>query len=189
MFMKSGRDYYSGDSDLLQRSLLALFCSIRCPGDLILKTYDLARALRDAGIPVIGGFHTPMEKECLRFLLRGTLPIVVCPARGIEAMRIPREWKEPIDQGRLLIASPFPAQEKRVTAKLADQRNRFVVEHATSIFVSYAEQGGKTEALCQSAIDSGKQVFTFDHEENANLLGMGARRLEIEAVNAGFDEW
>ena len=26
--------------------LLALFCSNRCPGDLILKTYDLARAMR-----------------------------------------------------------------------------------------------------------------------------------------------
>jgi hypothetical protein len=34
-----------------------------------LKTYDLARDLRDADVPVIGGFHTPMEKECLRLLL------------------------------------------------------------------------------------------------------------------------
>ena len=55
-----------GNLDLLEEPLTALFCSQRCPGDLILKTYDIVRAMRDAGIPVIGGFQTPMEKECLR---------------------------------------------------------------------------------------------------------------------------
>ena len=60
-----------GDSEILNLEYTALFCSVRCPGDLILKTYDLARAMREAGTPVIGGFQTPMEKECLRLLLRG----------------------------------------------------------------------------------------------------------------------
>ena len=78
-----------GNLGLLGMPLTALFCSNRCPGDLILKTYDLARAMRDAGVPVIGGFHTPMDRECLRLLMRGTQPVVVCPARGIDNMRIP----------------------------------------------------------------------------------------------------
>src|SRR5574341_192332 len=73
-----------GDVDILQRKKLALFCSVRCPGALILQTYNLARALRDAGVTVISGFHSPMEKECLTLLLRGTQPVIVCPARGIE---------------------------------------------------------------------------------------------------------
>ena len=60
-----------GNLSLLDEPLTALFCSNRCPGDLILKTYDLTRAMRDAGIPVIGGFQTSMELECLRLLLRG----------------------------------------------------------------------------------------------------------------------
>ena len=80
---------HRGNLRLLKEPLTALFCSNRCPGDLILKTYDLARAMRDAGISVIGGFQTPMEKECLRLLLRGSQPVVYCPARGIEKMRIP----------------------------------------------------------------------------------------------------
>jgi hypothetical protein len=54
----------AGNLDLLGCRLLGLFCSIRCPGDAIVQTYDLVRAVRDAGIPVIGGFHSPMEKEC-----------------------------------------------------------------------------------------------------------------------------
>lgn len=54
-----------GNLDILHRPKLALFCSIKCPGRLILRTYDLAQALRDAGEVVIGGFHSPMERECL----------------------------------------------------------------------------------------------------------------------------
>ena len=69
---------------ILDADLTALFCSGQCPGDVILTMDDLARAMWDAGVPVIGGFLSPMEKECLRLLLRGRRPVVVCPARGIE---------------------------------------------------------------------------------------------------------
>ncbi len=34
-----------GDAVILKRPLLALVCSVRCPGDLILKAYDTAKAL------------------------------------------------------------------------------------------------------------------------------------------------
>ena len=37
-----------GNLDLLDSAPLALFCSVRCPGRLILQTYDLAQALRAA---------------------------------------------------------------------------------------------------------------------------------------------
>src|SRR5436305_574095 len=30
-----------------------------------LKTVDLASTMRDAGIPVVSGFQSPIEKECL----------------------------------------------------------------------------------------------------------------------------
>src|SRR2546427_1298866 len=108
-----------GNLDILRQKKLALFCSVKCPGNLILQTYDLARALRDAGIPVIGGFHSPMEKECLALLLRGTQPVVVCPARGIENIRLPAAWKHPLAEGRLLILSPFERKHRRATAGLA----------------------------------------------------------------------
>ena len=74
---------YLGNLRLLDEPLTALFCSSRCPGDLILKTYDIAKAMRSAGVPVIGGFQTPMEKECLRLLLRGEQPVVVCPPEAL----------------------------------------------------------------------------------------------------------
>ena len=81
-----------GNLDILDKKLLGLFCSVKCPGNVILKTYDMARELRDAGIAVISGFHSPIEKDCLDLLLKGTQPIAICPARGIENMRIPNAW-------------------------------------------------------------------------------------------------
>lgn len=137
-----------GDSRLLQHALLGFACSTRCPGDVILQTYDLARALRDAGVPVIGGFHSPMEKECLDLLLRGRQPVVLCPAREIERMRIPTAWRPAVEEGRLLIASPFSAPQNRPTADIAIQRNRFVAALATEMLISHAEPGSKNDDFC-----------------------------------------
>ncbi len=173
-----------GNVRLLEESLTALFCSRRCPGDLILKTYDLARAMRDAGVPVIGGFQTPMEKECLRLLLRGSQPVVVCPARGIGNMRIPRDWRPALDDGRLLVLSPFPSAARRPTATLATRRNDLVASLASRVLVAHAAPGSKTEALAHKLAASGKPLLTLDSPANANLVAMGAE--VIGAVPAHF---
>ena len=149
-----------GDPQILSHKLLALFCSVKCPGDAILKTYDLARVLRDAAIPVIGGFHSPMEQECLNILLRGKQPVVICPARGIQSMRIPVAWRQALQDGRLLIVSLFASKYRRPTAVLAERRNRWVGMLADLIFVAYAEPEGKTERLCAELIARGKSVYT-----------------------------
>ena len=126
--------WFIGNPDILKRPLVGLFCSIRCPGNVILRTYDLARALREAGVPVIGGFHSPMEKECLDLLLRGRQPEVICPARSLARMRIPMGWRNPLAEGRLLIVSPFDEKHKRATVALADERNRLIARFSLRIF-------------------------------------------------------
>ena len=163
-----------GNLDILRHPLLALFCSVRCPGNLILQTYDLARALRDAGTVVVGGFHTPMEKECLALLLRGSQPVVVCPARSIEGFRLPSTWKTPLAEGRLLLLSPFPAGQRRATADLAATRNAFVANIAERVFVAHAAPGGRTSALCQDILAAGKPLLTLDDPANTALITNGA---------------
>lgn len=167
-----------GNLRLLEEPLTALFCSNRCPGDLILKTYDLARAIRDAGIPVIGGFQTAMERECLRLLLRGTQPVVVCPAGGIDNMRIPREWRPAIDDGRLLVLSPFPATVRRPTAEVAAQRNELVASLASRVFIAHAAPGSKTETLARCHADAGNPLLTLDSPANESIVRIGAQVLE-----------
>ena len=169
-----------GNLTILAQRLLALFCSVKCPGNAILKTYDLARALRDAGVPVIGGFHTPMEKECLDLLLRGSQPIVVCPARSIEGMRLPQAIKAGVQAGRILLVSRFGAKHRRATAELADQRNRLVAALASEVFVPYAAPGGRTEKLCREIVAKHKPLLTVACPENRNLIDLGAEATSVE---------
>ena len=72
-----------GDVHILRQPKVALFCSVKCPGKLILETYDLAKRFRNEGVLVISGFHSPMEQECLRILLRSPHPAIWCFARGM----------------------------------------------------------------------------------------------------------
>lgn len=171
-----------GNLDLLNEQMLALFCSVKCPGKLILETYDLAQRLRHAGVTVISGFHSPMERECLVQLLRGTQPVVICPARSLKGMRIAAEHREPLETGRLLILSPFIEKERRTTVDMAVYRNRFVAALAERVFVAYAEPGGKTEAFCREVIGWGKPLYTLAGEANANLFALGARPISVEEV-------
>jgi len=180
-----------GDLAILDNRILALFCSARCPGDLILKTYDLARKLRESGVTVVSGFHSPMERECLDLLLRGTQPVVICPARGIDRMRLPRDWMTAIDQGRMLILSPFAGTVRRPTIRTAAQRNDFVAAIADAVFVAHASPGSKTEAFCRRLHLLGKPLFTLPGLQNSALLALGAVAIDPACPPAfwpGFSE-
>lgn len=164
-----------GDPQNLDSELVGFLCSKHCPGEIILRVFDLAPALRDAGVPVVGGFHSPMEKECLHLLLRGKQPIVVCPARGIEKMRVPKEWRGPVSEGRLLIVSPFEPKLRRPTADSADQRNHFVATLARELFIAYADPGGKIEGLCKELLNRKAKIQTFDSPHTQNLIALGVK--------------
>ena len=167
-----------GSRDILYKLPIAFFCSVRCPGNLILKSYDLAQKWRAEGQPVIGGFHSPVEKEVLRIMLRSTVPVCIVLARSLP-QRIPSEYRKPIEQGRLLLLSPFNGRIKRATQESAVQRNRVVAGLAEKVFVAYATVGSKTEAFCQALAGSGKVWMTFDDPETQNVRLAGCRVISL----------
>lgn len=170
-----------GSLNLLQKPAIALFCSTKCPGELILKTYDLAQALRDTEIPVISGFHTPIEQDCLKILLRGTQPIIHCPARSLHKIRLSSEQKQAIGGNRLLLISPFSPSYPRVTAELAGKRNEMIGAIAHTIFIAYAAPNSKTLAFAQRLIEVGKSVVTLDSSSNP-LFQQGIAGLGMDAI-------
>ena len=174
-----------GNLDILHHNSTAFFCSTKCPGDLIVKTYDIAQILRDTGMTVISGFHSPMERECLTILLRGAQPVIVCPARSINNMRINKEYKKPLKDNRLLFLSPFEENQQRISAKRSHDRNLFVAAMSAVIFVAHAGPASKTEAFCKGILSWQKPIYTFDSDYNKNLIKMGARPIRPENVS----EW
>lgn len=136
--------------------------------------------LRDTGVVVVSGFHSPIEKDCLEILLKGTQPIVVCPARCIKNMRIPNTWKESIDNGRLLVLSPFDEKQKRPTVSTAQLRNHLVAKLGRSFLIPYADAGSKTDQLGREIINADKMVYTFNSERSSGLIQFGAKVIEPE---------
>ena len=186
-----------GDPTLLDRKPLALFCSVHCPGDLILKSYDLARALRTSSITLIGGFQSPIEKEFLELVLRrpasqsgtaaSTSPsVIVCPARGLGTMRIPRPWRDPLEAGRLLLLSIFPDSLRRANAAAAARRKACVAALADRMLVLHAREGGKTAALCQQVLADGKVVYTLASPHNGHLVALGVQAVSLEEATELF---
>ena len=178
-----------GNVEILRSGKLALFCSVRCPGKLILATHDFCQELRNKRVTVMGGFHSPVERECLNILLRGSGPIIICPARSLKGMRVPNEVKASMHQGRILYLSPFEDRQRRATAQMAAYRNLFVAALAESILVAYAHPGSKTEEFCREVLCWKKAVFTLENGLNANLLGKGAQAVgpgTIFAIGEGY---
>jgi len=164
---------YIGNIEILKQSLLGLFASVKCPASLILKAHDLAQKLVEDCTPVISGFHSPVEKEMLSVLQRGSGSIVICPARGLEEMRIPARYHHLFEKGRLLLLSAFPSSIKRPKENFTQERNRIVGTLAERIMIIYANPGGKIEALCRDFLKWNKPVFALPGNQNAHLFNQG----------------
>lgn len=164
-----------GNAALLAGQPVAFFCSQSCPGDVILKAQDWANARAPDHAPVISGFHTPVERDVLRILLRGGAPVIHVLARALDGARLPAALRSAEKEGRALILSPFAATVRQTTAGTAEQRNRYGLTCATSVVFAHASLGGKTEALAAEAIAMGLPVFTLPSPGNANLTAMGAQ--------------
>ena len=103
-----------------------------------------------------------MEQECLALLLRGTQPVVWCPARGLPNLRrLAKPRRETLAEGRLLIVSPFAAEARRMTADRAGRRNELVAQLAARLLFLHAPPGTRTAALRRRALARGRAVFSL----------------------------
>jgi predicted Rossmann fold nucleotide-binding protein DprA/Smf involved in DNA uptake len=163
-----------GAISVAQCRKVALLCSERCPGNVILKAYDFARLVRGSEIVIVSGFQSPIEKDCLNILLRGSQRVIICLARKLSSSHLSREWQEAINTGRMLLLSPFSDRQKRVTVELATQRNRFAAEVSEEVLMLYAAPSSKTEALGLELLSTGKRVYTFQSGNDSKLISYGA---------------
>ncbi len=139
----------SGNIELLKLHKTAFLCSRKIPASVVLKCYDWAIAQRETNNCVISGFHSQLEKDVLHYLLKGKQPIIVALARGLK-QKIDPELQKPLDEGRLLIITPFDETIKRVTEQTAAVRNRMMVELADKLVVGFASDGGNLNKILQN---------------------------------------
>jgi predicted Rossmann fold nucleotide-binding protein DprA/Smf involved in DNA uptake len=162
-----------GNLALIERAKLAIFCSADCSPEIANQAYALLQKLAEPTTAVIGGFHSPVERECLDILMRSSKPVIIAPARSLVKLRIRREHREPLESGRLLYLSFFRSHRHRSDVDMASKRNHFVAALADKILIPFAAPGSKTEQLCRELIRWGKPVFAIDDTVNQNLLELG----------------
>ncbi|NLF40233.1 hypothetical protein GX586_12365 [bacterium] len=179
---------FAGDCSLLARRTLALFCSVQCTGAMIMHTYEFVKRLRMFDLAIISGFHSPMEKECLRSLAGGSAGIVACLAKALESYTIAGDLEKPFDQGRALVLSPFAPSVRRIEDKTARYRNLVAAALADEVFVSYAAPGSHTESFCTQILAWEKPVLTLDTPENAGIVGLGAQAVQPRDIHSLWHE-
>jgi predicted Rossmann fold nucleotide-binding protein DprA/Smf involved in DNA uptake len=133
--------HHIGNLRLLKLPKTAFLCSRKVPASIVLKCYDWAIQQREQGNCVISGFHSQIEKDVLHYLLKGKQPIIVALARGLKKKLEP-EFVKPLNEGRLLIITPFENNVKKITQETAAVRNQMMIELADSVVVGYLEAGG-----------------------------------------------
>ena len=118
---------YFGNKQLLNLHKIGFIASRHTSSLDIIPTLDWAAEMsRQKDIAVVSGFQSPLEKDVLKFLLRGVCPIIIILARGMYR-KLPEALQTPMDQQRLLIISNESDNTTRVSEITAHKRNEYVI--------------------------------------------------------------
>lgn len=125
---------------------LALLVSRRCDGEAVLAAYDRVSAACDGETVVVSGFHSPVEADCLKILLRSSESrVIMVLARYLgETFLVHASWREALGQGRLLILSAFQIQQKRPDHASCERRNRQIHVMCEGQCLNRAEMIGRS---------------------------------------------
>lgn len=127
---------FLGNKEILKHYKIGFLCSRKVPADIILKTYDWAKERREKGSCIVSGFHSQLEKDVFKILIKGRQPIILVLARGM-MKRWPKFLNTAVEQNRLLIISPFNDKIKRINHDLAMKRNEIIFQLSDEICVPY----------------------------------------------------
>lgn len=153
---------YLGNMRLLeQKNIVAYFCSQRYRPKAIMATYDWANALSEK--VVISTFHSPLERDVLSILLKRKIPaIIVLPKRMYR--RIPEQYKEALNEGRLLFISLTTDNIIRIGKENAHKANQYALSLAQEIVFGTINPDSSTERLYIQAKQETKNITTLNNQ-------------------------
>ena len=92
----------------------------------------------------LSGWHSPKEKEILDWLLKSKKRIIACPAWGIAQAGYAPGFVDALEENRMLILEMCNTGGNLAAA---EQRNRFVIKNADSLFMPHVTPGGMIDRL------------------------------------------
>ena len=94
----------SGNKDLLDRRLVAFFASRKATPHYTQLALQWAADICQTDKVVISGFHSPLEKEILNYLLERHHPVIFALGRALYK-KVPPHLQSAFDEGNLLFIS------------------------------------------------------------------------------------
>lgn len=117
---------YLGNKQLLNLYKIGFIASRHASTLDVIPTLDWAVEIsKSTDVAVVSGFQSPLEKDVLKFLLRGVCPIIIVLARGMYR-KLHDALQTPMDQQRILVISNEPDTITRVSEITAHKRNEYV---------------------------------------------------------------
>ena len=117
---------FLGNKQLLNLHKIGFIASRHASTLDVIPTLDWAVEIsKSMDVAVVSGFQSPLEKDVLKFLLRGVCPIIIVLARGMYR-KLPDALQTPMDQQRILVISNEPDTITRVSEITAHNRNEYV---------------------------------------------------------------
>ena len=136
-----------GETALLDEPLLGLIASRECPGHVLLETLDRVPEWVKAGRVIVSGFHSPLDQQVQRSVLRRKGRVIKVLARGMTEYRPTAEERESLADGRMLVITACPPEVRRTTRETALARNRLVLALASEIIVPHVADDSPLAAL------------------------------------------
>lgn len=133
-----------GNTDLLDRHLVAFFASCTVTPETESRCIAWAESICGTDSVVISGFHSPLEKRVLKVLLEHKHPVALFLGRAMYK-RIPAEYQEAIDEGRMLIDTV--RDWCRHSYKSAEIRNWYVAKIADEIYMTSFDRSSLLSAM------------------------------------------
>ena len=124
----------------------ALFANV--PATLI-ETLDRVPEWVKANRIIVSGFHSPLEQQVLRSVLRRNGRVVKVLARGMSDYRPAPDEREPLVTGQMLVLSACSPEVQRTTRQTALARNRLVLALAAETVIPFVAGGSPLAALIE----------------------------------------
>ena len=117
---------YLGNKELFNIKKIGFLASRKISTLSIIPTLDWAMQIREeTDVAIVSGFHSRLERDVLKILLRGECGIIIVLARGMYR-KLPKQYEAVMAQNRLLIISYEKESVIRVSELSAHKRNRYV---------------------------------------------------------------
>lgn len=169
-----------GNMSVADESLVAIVGEREADRSLVGLASDLAALLAEHNIGLVSGMSMGVGRASVEGALavEGGRSLVVLPM-GISTLEVDHDLAQAIEQGRVLLLSPFHPQVAFSEAN-AVARNHLITAFAGALVVIQADGQGPVRDMADNALRLGKSVFVWEPDPTDGQAGAGNRSL-IEA--------